>query len=488
MSKKSENISQKTYVNQLRSEILAQITDEWTTKWSKNHGTHFTGITNLINQDFFFDALRIDIGLLLAPKWGDREAINRNISTDTICRFFDSDYEKTFSKNTLDVLAIYAGYEDYTEFKRQNANIPLAPIVNIYTLVSSPREIREIPKYIYEFPQRQKANRWRWAVFFTCFLAALGGYYYFYQYRPFRILSKAEISNIKFEIITKNNNYNPSKVTFAYDFSSLGVDSIQVFFGGNRGIREHQSETLTKKKGTYTFDFYKPGLYFIEIYHLNQRLKRIPVYLKSHGWACWYVNSDWINTNFPYKHFYVNQIMFLHPDKISNASHRNNYNQVIRKSEIFKISTDSLTLEYDLKYSPDDYAISCYDHTTVLSFDNNRKLFLIFGREGCNDFTPKNTYAFFNKELNEFRFSFPHIFYEWTHIKLQWKNKRIKLWLNNQLVNDATNDIPTGNLIDLTLESKGSAMYDNFLISNSYTQKIAFEDNFNTIPQNTTGY
>lgn len=479
----------KQYINHLRSEILAKIADEWKDKWAKNHGTTFTEIANLLSQDAFYEDLRIDIGKMLFDKLGnDPAVIKRNPSTDTLGRFFDEDYEKSFTKNTLDILAQYAGYEDFTNFKKQQTTETVAPIINVYTLVNSPREIAEIPKYIYELPQRQKANRWRWLAFFVSSLLVFSGYYYWFKYRPFRTLTSSEIALLKFDVVGQSHDRNPAQVKFDYDFSRLGVDSLQLNFGENRGVMEHRYQSLTEPKGTYQFDFYKPGLHFVEVRHLNQWLKRVPVYIKSHGWACWYGRIDWVNTNYAYKRFYNDGIIFLHPEQIANASHRNDYNQILRRAENFGISTDSLTLEYDIKYSPDDHAISCYSHSMQVSFDSNEKMVFNFGRKGCFTFTPKNSAPLIHPDSHDYYLYFPHIFYEWTHLKISWKNKRVKLWLNDQLITDSPNNVPNGKLIELELESKGSAMYDNVKISNSYTQKVVFEDDFNTIPKNTTGY
>lgn len=489
MPKQIDNHNPKQYINILRSEILAKITDEWKEKWARIHGTTFTIISNLLSQDAFFEDLRLDIGKMLFDSLGnDPAVIKRNPSTDTLGRFFDENYEKSFTKNTLDILAKYAGYKDFRAFKEQQFTEPITPIINVYTLVNSPREISEIPQYIYELPQRQRANHWRWLAFFVVFLLIGGGYYYWFKYRPFRTLNQAEIAQLKFKIAGQNNERNPSQVIFDYDFSELGIDSLKLYFEGNRGIKEHTYESLINPKGTYQFDFYKPGLHLVEVRHLDQLLKRVPVYVKSHGWACWCSTMNWTNTNYAYKRFYSDGIIFLHPEQIANASHRNDYTQIIRRAENFGISTDSLTLEYDIKYSPDDFAISCYTHSIQFAFDSNKKMSFNFGREGCCAFTPKKTAPLINPDSGDFVLAFPHIFYELTHLKITWKNKRIKLWLNDQMITDSPNNVPNGKLIALNFDSKGSAMYDNVRISNSYTQKVVFEDDFNTIPKNTAGY
>jgi hypothetical protein len=55
MPRQIDNLNSKEYINSLRSEILAKITDEWKEKWAKNHGATFTEISNLLSQDAFFE-------------------------------------------------------------------------------------------------------------------------------------------------------------------------------------------------------------------------------------------------------------------------------------------------------------------------------------------------------------------------------------------------------------------------------------------------
>ena len=238
--------------------------------------------------------------------------------------------------------------------------------------------------------------------------------------------------------------------------------------------------------GTYTFDFYKPGLHLIEANHGQQVLRRIPVYVQSHGWACWYSAPEWVNTNLAYHRFYKNGGLFLHPNELPNISHRNDYNMVLRRTQPFGIQTDSLTVEYDLKYSPDDYAISCYNHSLEVSFDNSKRFSLIFGRAGCGNFTRKNAPP--SRKVTDYSFEFARLFYEWSHLKVQWKDHRLRVWVNNELLTDSPNNLPNGRLVSVGFATKGSAMYDNVRLSNSYTGRTVFSDTFDTVPRSTGGY
>ena len=473
----------------LCDELLAKLTEEWPTKWASNHGEFFDGPNNVPSLEAFLDALRMDIGLTLAQRWGDRQAVIQNISNDTLSRFFDETYHKTFTRKTLNILAMYAGYVDFADFQQQQQTTIPAPaqVIKVYALLApANRRWLEQPGVTYQLPPCRRPADWLWLVVLLAGLLTWAGYPYLRAYWSDRPLTSADISSLKFTVAGQNHAYNPAKVTFAYDFSQLNIDTLTVYFGGNKGVAEHNFVKLTQPVGTYTFDFYKPGLHLIEANYGQQVLRRVPVYVRSHGWACWYLTPNWVNTNLAYHRFYKNGGLFLHPNELPNASHRNDYNVWVRRTQPFGIQTDSLTVEYDLKYSPDEYAISCYTHQLELGFANRARFYLNFGRAGCGNFTPKGAPP--RRKVTDYSLEFARLFYEWAHLKMQWKANRLRVWVNNELLTDSPNNVPNGRLVDLGFISKGSAMYDNVRLSNSYTGRTVFSDTFDTVPKSTGGY
>ncbi|HEY0109254.1 MAG TPA: hypothetical protein VGB67_06460, partial [Fibrella sp.] len=102
--KQGRATANKELIDTLRDELIAKLTEDWSSKWAKEHGFSFDGIDNVPSQEAFFNALREDIQLTIAEKWISREALTRNVSNDTLGRFFNEAYDKTFTRNTLDVL------------------------------------------------------------------------------------------------------------------------------------------------------------------------------------------------------------------------------------------------------------------------------------------------------------------------------------------------------------------------------------------------
>ena len=315
-----------TYVDQLRHELLAKLTEDWPAKWADKHGKFFDGPDNVPSQEAFLDALRIDIGLTLAQRWGDRQAVIQNISNDTLSRFFDETYRKTFTRRTLNILAMYAGYVDFADFQQQQQTSVsgLPQVINVYALLApTNRQWLEQPN-VYALPSRRRPADWAWLLVLLAGLLTWAGYPYLRQYWSGRPLTPADIAPLRFAVTGQNHAYNPAKVTFTYDFSQLHIDTLTLNFGNNRGVSEHNMAKLTQPVGTYTFDFYKPGLHLVEARHGQQVLRRVPVYVRSHGWACWYETTGWVNTNFAYHHFYKDGRLFLHPNELPNISNKTN--------------------------------------------------------------------------------------------------------------------------------------------------------------------
>ncbi len=490
-NRKAENLL-KPFIDALRDELTAKLTDEWADKWAANHGDSFAGLANIPVKETFLDELSIDIVDTIEARWGKVTDAKVRLSNDTLSRFLNEHSPTAPSNNTREVVAGYVGFDSFSHFQEQHRP-PAAPPIAHTTLITLFAPRREVlptnsnPTVIQLLPPRPSS----WRLGLGLSLAALlawAGYYYLHVYRPTRTLTPAEIAGLTVRVTHQNNVRNPARVTIAYDFSRLGIDSIQLRFGANRGITEHSEATLTQPAGTYTFDFYKPGLHLVGVYHRRQLLKNVYVYVQSHGWACWYESAGWVNTNFPYRKFYRDGMLFFHPDEFQNPSHRSNYVLRMLRAQHFPITTDSLRVEYDIKYSPDDYAISCYEHHLTLDFSNNAQFSFVTSRNGCSEFSRRNQLPKKDTDSNGYSLLLPRLFYEWTHLTYEWKAGRLRIWAGNELLTNSPNNVPNGQLISLSFDSKGSAMYDNVRISNSYTGRAVFADDFTALPKSAEGY
>lgn len=121
-----------TYLDELRSQLLAQIAAEWPDKWAVGHGPVFVCIQNLPSQNAFFEKLVEDMDKVLNQKLG-LQSVEYFITKHTLRRFLDSRYKGGFNDKTRNALAVYCGYENWEDFVRlylAEHQPPTPPTVN----------------------------------------------------------------------------------------------------------------------------------------------------------------------------------------------------------------------------------------------------------------------------------------------------------------------------------------------------------------------
>lgn len=425
----------------------------------------------------------------LSEKFSQQGSDVQYVTRHTLPRFLDKNHQKGFEIATpLNPIAQYCGYENWEEFKTLNpetisGQFPLAILQKGGVLVN--------PIVIINLSQKPKNLKKVLGVFALIACLSFGIYYYFYRYLPFRILTKAEINNLEFSLEKQESDQgrNPCKAYFKYDFSKLKLDSLEVYFGENRSFDEELNLILKEPKGEFVFDFYKAGVHEVAIKHQKQVIKSIPVYVKSHDWSCWYdfktPGETWTNTNFKYKDFYTDGYLHLSRERLP-ANHRYNYTTNITRAEDFGVSMDSCTIEFKQKNSPDEEGISFYTTDMTLKNEFGKPISLRFDRNTGKSFVPKIATQDYN--LNHQYLAIPMICYDWIKIKLSIKHNKVQLWINEKLWAISKLKPLGGQLKAICLESKGSGKWDDFIVSNSYTDKVVFRDNFEKIPISKDGY
>ena len=321
MAKQYSSVSEQIFINEIRHQLLAKIVSEWETDWAEKHGEVFTSLEDLPSKNAFYADLEHKIYQFLSQKYNKEGSQVKYVTRYSLLRFLDENYQKGFEiDTTLNPIAQYCGYANWAEFKELNPEV----LPQHYPLMLYQKgEVLAPNVFIFQIPQRTKAWRKVLLILSALLFLGYGLYYYFYQYLPFRILTKEELNTFECTLVRQESDQgrNPLKAYFKYDFSKLRLDSLNVSFAGNRGNNEHGYLTLTNPKGEFTFDYYKAGVHEVWITHQGKMIKRLIVLVKSHGWSCWYQHltpSDpWINTNFKYADFYTDGYLHAPRERIT---------------------------------------------------------------------------------------------------------------------------------------------------------------------------
>ena len=493
MAKQYSSTAEQVFINEIRHQLLAKIVSEWETGWAEKHGENYTSLEGLPSKNAFYADLEHKIYHFLSQKYNKEGSQVKYVTRYSLLRFLDENYQKGFEiDTTLNPITQYCGYADWIEFKELNPEV----LPQHYALMLYQKgEILAPNVFIFQIPQRTKAWRKVLSIVSTSLFLGYGLYYYFYQYLPFRTLTKEEINTFECTLVRQESDQgrNPLKAYFKYDFSKLKLDSLNVYFGENKGVAEHDELTLTKPKGEFVFDYYKAGVHELTILHQKKEIKRLIVLVKSHGWSCWYLHltpSDrWTNTNFKYTDFYTDGYLHVPRERIT-PNHRDNYAVDLRRTEDFAVGLDSTTIEYKQKNSPNEEAISYYTLDIRLENEFGKSLSANFNRNTGKGFTANLPPIFSNEdpEINRQAFEIPIICYDWTKVKMVIKHDKVQLWINDKLWTNTTMRRLGGKLKTISLNSKGSGKWDDFKVWNSYTGKVIFEDNFEKIPESKDGY
>ena len=493
MAKTFSSTSEKYFIKELRHQLITKIATNWEIEWAKEHGETFSTIDDLPSKNAFYIDLEDKIKRLLLEKFNYQTITYPYVTRHTLARFLDENYAQGFEIQTsLNPITQYCGYDQWEQFKELNPE----PLPTEFLPWIIPRGgIPQGSIIVVQLPP--KPNNWKLILSSILMLAgvSLGLYYYFYKYLPFRTLTKEEISTFSCELVRQESDQgrNPLKAYFKYDFSKLKLDSLNVYFGGNKGVAEHDELTLTKPKGEFVFDYYKAGVHELTILHQKKEIKRLIVLVKSHGWSCWYLHltpSDrWTNTNFKYADFYTDGYLHVPRERIT-PNHRDNYSVELRRTEDFAVGFDSTTIEYKQKNSPNEEAISYYTLDIRLENEFGKSLSANFNRNTGKEFIANLPPTFSNEdpEINRQGFEIPMICYDWTKVKMVIKHDKVQLWINDKLWTNTTMRRLGGKLKTINLNSKGSGKWDDFKVWNSYTGKVIFEDNFEKIPESKDGY
>lgn len=475
----------------LRNELISKIQEDWDILWKPSgHGDYFSSLQNLPNQARFLNQLFEDIYDTLTNRFESRAAANDYMIDHerTLARFLSESYTKGFSLKTRNTIATYVGYRDYADFVRQyrETHEP-PPSVTIVSLLPVPmrRELIHLPA------STSVQQQWRplaprrtllWWISLGVLLLLAGAIWGYRQYRQLRYLTVSEAATVIFREVSRNAPTNPCWVTFDYDFSALGLDSLLLHYGGSLGAEEESQRSITQPKGKLSVAFYKGGIKLLTLRHRDQVIKRVIVMVPSDNWGCYVAGPNWIHPDFTPQQYYRDNCLFVNPDvSIIDPQIRSYFMTHHYRAAPWPVDIDSLTVECRLQNKPDAFGISCFDTRLTFADSKVNQFAIEFRRPGCLEFTTQSGDTLLPQPLPDrtaLDVSFPKILDRFYVVKVVLTNGVATTYIDGKLVSRNVYRHSFDHLRQLEVKFKGSGKIDFFHLTNSYTGQLIYTDDF----------
>lgn len=470
----------------LREELVHKLQDDWETRWKPlGHGETFAGLSVLPNQARFITQLFEHVYETLTRRFGSRAAANDFMIDHerTLARFLSDTYDKGFSAKTRNTIACYVGYDSFADFVRQyrEAHDP-PPAVTVISLLPVPvrRQVLRLPPSA-TVPLISGRSWWRWALGALVLAAAFGLVWAYAPYRRARPLPPGVGDRVVLREATRNAAVSPCWVTFDYDFSALGLDSLQLHHGGAAGIEEVQ-QPLSPAKGRLSLGFYKGGVKLLTLRHRDQVVKRLPITVPTDGWNCFVAGPGWVHPDFIKKHYVREGCLFVNPtESIIDPQIRSYFMTHHNLSRRFGVGLDSLTLECRIQNKPDAFGISCYDTWLTLVDDRANQLTVEFIRSGCAERSTRPGETLRPLPLPDRRalfVSLPRILDRFYLVRVVLKNGVLTTYLDGRRF--SANPYPRGfsGLAEVRVKFKGSGKVDFLHLRHAHTGREVYADDF----------
>lgn len=499
-------LKDKVYLQELREQFLQKIIDEWEVKWQAIFN-EFESFELIKNKNSFLEALLADIETCLYQKLNGQSS--KYLFSKDFLRRFIYEYgnkDARIQSHSRTGILLYLNYDSWEDFVAKNP-IDDSQHININYLnidesllpvfLKNQSLLVENQGFIDFQELRPKKNykKYLWGTLGIIFiLSTLYFVFNWWQNRPF---SAEDVNKVKFEII-KTVGRVPQAVRIKYDISSLiNVRNVEVETGVGKILTATHFEGFSfvsdKKIDTLAQTYFYPGVYQLALLANDKVIKHINhvVYSKPNIWNVWgfgvAYEKDWITNINPAKNYIKDGVFHFNPDELPKEIKDENdlRNTTHALVQDFGVRLDSLEVETRLKNPQNEGGESCYDMQISLFDKKFNSIGAKFTTEGCTDFATLSAGKTYfrilnNKQKNVDLDNFGVNQDEWNVFKLIVKGNTLAVFVNEKLAfkgNFETNETCAG-LVDLRIVFKGAGSIDWVKISNSFTNKVVYQTNF----------
>ena len=375
-------------------------------------------------------------------------------------------YDSLPNTHTLDTLVQFLGYENWRGFKSQNANIAEKAktakdiVINGSHINGYHKEVKPAPKRSYKLLKT--------VLFIAVPVAALLVIVLFKWYHPNVASNDYSFSSKKVVSVGL-----PNSVIFNYDATKAPTDSVII----QQSWDPHFQVKVSKYQHQHTSIYYLPDYYKAKLIVGGKIVSMHRLLIKSNGWlpilmqspVPIYFNKDEVTANGKMG-ISVNQI------ESKNVKMQPNpptvmYSNVTDFGEIY---SDDFVFETSVKNDYHEGAAIC-QLTKLYILCEGTAVGIPLCAKGCISNVDLLFTNFYTSGKQSDLSAFGVDFNSFVKVRVESKNRKAKIFINDKLVYSIDKDIIRSKIIGFDFTFQGTGSVDYVKLSNG---KVNYEDNF----------
>jgi len=370
-------------------------------------------------------------------------------------------YESLPNTHTLDTLVQFLGYQNWRDFKSQNGNGSIKE--------HTAKPVTEIESGSVVQPALKKKKKVLRGVVIIATVLVLGALiFYIKNYNP--AVKDNEYSFSSKKVVSEGL---PNSVIFNYDASKSPYDSVIIQQSWDRNLQVK----VSKYKHQHTSIYYYPDYYKAKLIVGNRIVSMHRLLIKSNGWLPIVPQSP-VPVYFKKEDAISNGKMTL---PIAKLQERNIKMQPTPPSVLFanvrdfgEIYSDDFTFETSLKNDYREGAAIC-QATKIYLLCEGTAVYIPLCNKGCISDADLLFTNFYTSGKQEDLSAFGVDFNAFVKVRIETKNKRANIFINDKLVYKVNKDIIHSKIIGIDFMFQGTGSVDYVKLSNN---KVNYEDGF----------
>lgn len=445
-------------LQQLRNEFVKRIEEEW----PKNFSTLGESYENVASKNAFLLVLQERIESRIASKIGLNAATEYMVSVDFLHRLVYGATKRLQAKKR-DTLAMYLDYVDWEDFaaaQMAKKVAVLAPVMPSYTPPT--------PTTAYN------GSLWQILSVVLVLVILLGIAWW-------KMLPKtADFKGAHLSIAKREGTSIPSTILFRYEVPDQVLDSAFVEVVGNIGM-VHRVR-LTAQKGYVPATFMSSGIKsaFLEINGKRLQTLSFPVY--TEGWGGRIITPARMYPYLKQPMIVREGALYITSALLSEQSEKQYYETHFSNCRDFGVEGDSSSLEVRVRNHPADGALGCHDIGWVVLDSLGQGYEIHILEKSCTTFAQLKINGQNYEPANHFELlsKLGQKVAEWGTLKISLHAHQLLVFYNEKPVLS----IPYKGRIDrikhISCKFMGSGKVDWVRLTNSYTGKVAYFEDFNS--------